>query len=119
VRVKATRSHSSFLLMCFQFAAALLAVTLAVAASPTSPSTEPLPPDAGHQTRILVDAAEYSAHQEQNLPNFICMQTTRRFVGSTGDSGFRPTDVIVERVTYFDHHEDYKVFTVGGHERLA
>ena len=114
MRVKATRSHSSFLLMCFQFAAALLAVTLAVAAAPTSPSTEPLPPDAGHQTKILLDAAEYSAHQEQSLPNFICTQTTRRFVGSTGDSGFRPTDVIVERVTYFDHHEDYKVFTVNG-----
>jgi hypothetical protein len=101
--------------MCFRFAAALLAVTLAVAAATTSsPSTEPLPPDAGQQTRILLDAAEYTAHQEQSLPNFICTQTTRRFVDSTGDSGFRPMDVIMERLAYFDHHEDYKVFTVNG-----
>jgi len=105
--------------MCFQFAAASLAVALAVAASTTSPSTEPLPPDAGHQTRILLEAAEYTAHQEQNLPNFICTQTTRRFVSSTGDSGFHPTDVIVERVTYFDHHEDYKVVTVNGRRRTS
>jgi hypothetical protein len=101
--------------MYFQFAAALLAVTLAVAAATTSsPSTEPLPPDAGQQTRILLDAAEYTAHQEQSLPNFICTQTTRRFVDSTGDSGYRPMDVIMERLAYFDHHEDYRVFTVNG-----
>ncbi len=78
-------------------------------------SAQPRPdPDAAEQKKILADAAEYALHQEQNLPNFICTQTTQRFVDSTGHSGFRSVDLIVERLTYFDHHEEYKVFMVNG-----
>jgi hypothetical protein len=99
----------------FRFAAALLLVALAAAGSTTKlPDIESPPPDQRQQIKILLDAAEHAAHQEQSLPNFICTQTTRRFVDSTGGSGFQPLDVIVERLTYFDHREEYKVVTVNG-----
>ncbi|HLG96189.1 MAG TPA: hypothetical protein VKX49_07755 [Bryobacteraceae bacterium] len=73
-----------------------------------------LDPDTGKQKQILADATEYALNHEQLLPNFICTQTTQRFVDFTGKSGYRSVDLIVERLTYFDHKEDYKVFMVNG-----
>ena len=71
-------------------------------------------PDAAEQSKILADASEYALNHEHSLPNFICTQTTQRFVDLTGNSGFRSVDLIVERLTYFEHHEEYKVFMVNG-----
>jgi len=71
-------------------------------------------PDAAEEKKIIADASEYALNHEQSLPNFICTQTTQRFVDFTGNSGFRSVDLIVERLTYFEHHEEYKVFMVNG-----
>src|SRR5271166_2134682 len=72
------------------------------------------PPDPAEQKKILADAAEFALNHEETLPNFLCTQTTQRFVDFTGKSGFRPVDLIVERLTYFEHKEEYKVFEVNG-----
>jgi len=78
-------------------------------------SGQPRPdPDAAEQKLVISDAIEYALNHEQNLPNFICTQTTQRFVDFTGKSGYRSVDLIVERLTYFEHHEEYKVFMVNG-----
>jgi hypothetical protein len=81
-------------------------------------------PDAAEQKKILADATDYAFHHERNLPNFLCIQTTRRFqdfqgrdaqprgFGATSD--WRPIDIIVERLAYFEHHEDYKVIEING-----
>jgi hypothetical protein len=107
---------------------ALLSFSLAAAGQtpiPTQSGAIPANPDAAQQRKILDQAAEYAANHENNLPNFICTQTTQRFVDYTGKVGFRPVDLIVERLTYFEHHEDYKVFLVNGepsnaaHEELG
>jgi hypothetical protein len=71
-------------------------------------------PDSSEQKKILTDAAEFALRHEQSLPNFLCTQTTQRFVDYTGKNGFRPVDLIVERLTYFEHKEEYKVFEVNG-----
>jgi hypothetical protein len=82
-------------------------------------------PDAAEQKKILADATDYAFHHERNLPNFLCIQTTRRFQDfqdhdSLGRRGFgqidnwRPIDIIVERLAYFEHHEDYKVIEING-----
>lgn len=71
-------------------------------------------PDPAEQKKILADAAVFAMNHEQTLPNFLCTQTTQRFVDYTGKSGFRPVDLIVERLTYFDHQEEYRVFQVNG-----
>jgi hypothetical protein len=70
-------------------------------------------PDALEQKKVLSDATEFVIHHEINLPNFICNQVTRRFQDFNG-SGWRPIDIIVERLTYFEHREDYKVVEVNG-----
>jgi hypothetical protein len=74
----------------------------------------PPDPDSAEQKKILADATEFALNHELNLPNFLCTQTTQRFIDYTGKSGFRPVDLIVERLTYFEHTEDYKVFEVNG-----
>jgi hypothetical protein len=71
-------------------------------------------PDAVEQKKVLADATTYVINHERNLPNFFCTQTTRRFEDPTGKEVWRPIDIIVERLTYFEHHEDYKVFLLNG-----
>jgi hypothetical protein len=84
----------------------------------------PDPPDAIEQKQVLADAAGHALNHEKSLPNFICTQTTRRFEDFNGKNGWRPIDIIVERLTYFEHREDYKVIEVNGapasipHEQL-
>ena len=66
------------------------------------------------QEQVLADATEHALNHEQNLPNFICTQTTRRFEDFNGKNGWRPIDIIVERLTYFEHREDYRVIQLNG-----
>jgi hypothetical protein len=85
----------------------------------------PEPPDSMEQKHVLADATEHALNHEKNLPNFICTQTTRRFEDFNGKNGWRPIDIIVERLTYFEHREDYKVIELNGiaanvpHEQLG
>ena len=89
-------------------ASASLAAAPAPAATPVY--VPPPPPSAADQKKALADATDYVLNYEKNLPNFICTQVTRRY-GDPGTGSFRAFDTINERLTYFDHHEDYKVIT--------
>ena len=71
-------------------------------------------PDPSDQKKTISDVTVYAQNHEQSLPNFICTQTTQRFIDYTGTSGFRSVDLIVEQLTYFEHHEDLKVLTLNG-----
>jgi hypothetical protein len=76
-------------------------------------------PDAETQKKILADATNFAFHHEQSLPDFLCIQTTRRFQdfesrNVPGREEWRPIDVIVERLAYVEHHEDYKVLEING-----
>lgn len=76
-------------------------------------------PDPAEQKKILADATDYAFNHERNLPNFLCIQTTRRFRDFQsrdlqGRDDWRPLDIIVERLAYFEHHEDYKVIEING-----
>jgi len=94
------------------------------AALPRARAQTTEPPDLREQKQILADATEHALNHEKDLPNFICTQTTRRFEDFNGKNGWRPIDIIVERLTYFEHHEDYKVIELNGmpasipHEQL-
>lgn len=81
-------------------------------AAPTSP--DPPAPDPAEQKKILADATDYAFHHERNLPNFLCLQTTRRFQDYQNRDEWRPLDIIVERLSYFEHQENYKVIEING-----
>jgi hypothetical protein len=99
------------------FTLPLLAVSwLAFQARSTA---QPPPPDAAEQKKILADATDYAINHERTLPNFLCIQTTRRFQDiqsrdAQGRDDWRPVDIIVEQLAYVEHHEEYKVIEING-----
>lgn len=97
---------------------------------PTAPEPKPVyvpppAPDSAEQGRVLAQATEYALNYSQRLPDFICTQVTRRFIDPSGLEFWRREDVITERLSYFDKHEDYKVVLYNSqpvemaHERLG
>jgi hypothetical protein len=85
----------------------------------------PPPPSSEEQARVLDAAREYALSYSTRLPDFICTQVTRRFVDPTGHSGWYAADVITERLSYYEQHENYKVVMVNSkptevdHEKLG
>lgn len=82
---------------------------------PPPPAPKPVivpipPPDSVEQAKIIDQAREYVANYTQNLPNFICLQVTRRDVdrGGTGSSWYH-LDTITAKLSYNGHQEDYDV----------
>ena len=94
--------------------------TFGIALAQTNPSSTP---STEEQKVVLADARVHALQHESSLPDFVCTQTTRRFE-SVSAHNWEPIDVIVERLTYFDHREVYKVLTLNGqptniaHDRL-
>src|ERR1019366_5098376 len=78
------------------------------------------------QKKVVAAITGNAVHYSEGLPNFICMQVTRRYVAQNGSDNFRLTDTIAERLSYNEHKEDYKVISVNGapvtnrkHEQLG
>jgi len=99
----------------------------AAPAPPPKLTAAPIPgPSEEDQKKVLAAITENAIHYSEGLPNFICMQVTRRYVAQSGSDNFRLTDTIAERLSYNEHHEDYKVISVNGtpvanrkHEQLG
>ena len=113
--------------------AALKALRTDSASLPAAPvrgsklTAAPIPPPSDEdQKKVLAAITENALNYSEGLPNFICMQVTRRYVAQSGSDNFRLTDTIAERLSYNEHHEDYKVISVNGtpvsnrkHEQLG
>ncbi|HEU0122810.1 MAG TPA: hypothetical protein VFQ91_19925 [Bryobacteraceae bacterium] len=84
----------------------------AAAAKPLPPAIPP--PSSEQQAEILEKAREYALGYSKRLPDFICMQVTRRYVDPSGLEFWRNADTITTRLSYFDQKEDYKVITING-----
>ena len=94
-------------------------LTVAAAAPMAAPSE-------ADQKRILGEITGAALSYSSGLPNFVCLQVTKRYVDTSGTDSFRLTDTIAERLSYFEHKEDYKVISVNGtpvnnrkHEQLG
>jgi len=70
-------------------------------------------PDAEQQKEILAAVTKNALNYSDSLPNFICLQVTQRYVDRSGGDHFVATDKIAERLSYFEHKEDYKVISVN------
>jgi len=83
------------------------------------------PPGAAEQKHVLGKATEYAMNYVKSLPDFICSQVTRRYVDPTGRESWVKQDEILERLSYFERHEEYKVVMVNNrltdipHEKLG
>ncbi|MES1260429.1 MAG: hypothetical protein ABUS49_01745, partial [Acidobacteriota bacterium] len=84
---------------------------LTVAAPKPAPPkyVEPPAPPPADQEKILAEVREYALNYTKSLPNFICLQVTRRSVDPHYQPGSRgswsPSDTIHEKLSYFDQQE--------------
>jgi hypothetical protein len=81
------------------------------AAAPTAgaapkPAPPPLDPPAQREflERVRANALQYT----DKLPNYLCLQVTRRYVDWAGTGNFRPEDVIQARLAYNEKKESYQ-----------
>jgi hypothetical protein len=80
---------------------------------PAPPPPKP-PPPAEEQGRIIDEARELALNYSNRLPDYICWQITRWYINPYGQkNSWIPRGHMTERLSYFDHHEDYKVVTVN------
>ena len=81
-------------------------------AAPEKP-VEP-PPSPQEQKRIIEDARTNALAYSKRLPDFICLQLTRRYVDPTGlEMDWIKYDESKVRLSYFEQKEDYKVISVN------
>jgi hypothetical protein len=101
------------------------ALPAAKAPPPKPVYVPPPPPDSIEQSRVLDEVKQYAMNYTNSLPDFICVQVTRRYVDPSGLESWIHADTVTERLTYFEKHEDYKVVLVNNrpvelsHERLG
>jgi hypothetical protein len=106
-----------------QASAGLPAAPPPAALPPPKPAMAP--PSPAEQKRALNEATEYAMNYVKRLPDFICSQVTRRYVDPNGRESWLKQDEILERLSYFEQHEEYKVVTVNNkltdipHEKLG
>lgn len=85
------------------------------AGDPAKPPAPPMPPpDEAVQKRVIAEAREVALGYSKTLPDFICLQVTRRYMDPSGLEFFSLADTVAARLSYFDQKEDYKVVSVNG-----
>ena len=88
-------------------------------AAPPPPAPKPVyvqapPPDSIQQGKLIEETREYVKNYTKNLPNFICVQVTRRDVDPTGTgNAWHHVDTITTKLSYNEGHEDYQVVLVN------
>jgi hypothetical protein len=91
-------------------------VSLSVAPPPAIVEAKPTipPPDSVEQARILHDIIENARNYTKSLPDYMCLQVTRRHYDPTGTENWRAFDTVQEQLSYVDHKENYVVTMING-----
>lgn len=72
-----------------------------------------LAPELAEQGRILDEVREYALTYTKGLPNFLCVQVTRRFADPNGVEFWRLMDTVTTKLSYFEQKEKYDVILVN------
>lgn len=80
---------------------------------PDAPPPPPPPPPYDEQNSILTEVREYALNYTKTLPDFICMQVTRRYYDPFGSDNYRHYDTVMTKVSYFEQHEKYELLSVN------
>jgi hypothetical protein len=108
---------------------ALEALSLASASLPApppvveKPKPAPLPvkppPDSVEQKQIIETVREYALTYSKQLPNFICLQVTRRYYDPSGGENWVYLDKIMTKLSYFEQKENYELINVAGTDKAV
>lgn len=85
-------------------------------AEPAEPEAElpPRPPPSEEeQQRVLDEVRKYAQFYSSQLPDFICVQVTRRYGDPSGLEIWHMLDTITTRLSYFEEKEDYQVVMIN------
>jgi len=100
--------------------------TLAAAPPPPEPPPPTPPPSPAELTAILAAMKDYALNYTKNLPNYVCVQITRRRIEPTVRGYLPQGDEVQELLSFVDGKESYKVEMVNGksepnlkHEQLG
>jgi len=74
----------------------------------------PPPPSSEEQAKLLDEVRDYASNYTSRLPDFICLEQTRRYVDTTGRETWMLVDVLTARLSYFNQKEDYKLVSKNG-----
>jgi len=87
-------------------------VAAAKAALPPIVPPPPTPPTE-EQLKIIEEVRENALAYTNNLPNFICLQVTRRLVQFRPDDNWQTQDVIQARLAYNEKKENYQLVSIN------
>ncbi|MCB1021516.1 MAG: hypothetical protein H6509_15635 [Bryobacterales bacterium] len=74
----------------------------------------PPPPSKQEQERILAEARRNALEYTDHLPDFLCLQITRRFIDPSGlEMDWLQYDEVKSRVSYVEGHENYELVSVN------
>jgi hypothetical protein len=73
----------------------------------------PPAPSSEDQGNIIEEIRRRALDYSKNLPNYICLQQTKRHIDPTGNKNWQLVDRVVERLTYYEQKESYKVVTIN------
>ena len=80
----------------------------------TDKPRQPPPPSPQEQESIIEGARRSARAYADDLPNYVCLQVTRRFFDPTGmEMDWLKHDEIKTRVSYIDGREDYEMLSVN------
>jgi len=75
---------------------------------------QPPPPSEDEQARIIAEARRTALDYTDGLPDFVCLQLTRRYLDPSGlEMDWIKYDEIKTRVSYYENHENYEVLSVN------
>jgi hypothetical protein len=82
--------------------------------APVAPKPTIPPPDSVEQAEVLHQIIENARNYARTLPDYMCMQVTRRRYDPSKSENWRLMDTIQEQLSYVDHKESYKVVMYNG-----
>ena len=65
-------------------------------------------------TDLIARSREWVASFSEALPNYVCRQSTTRYVEQSRQEGWQALDIVTAQVVYEDGKESYRDITVGG-----
>lgn len=72
------------------------------------------PPSTEERANLLDKVRQYALNYTRLLPDFICVEQTRRYVYSAAGQAWRLADVLAAQLSYFNQKEDYKLISQNG-----
>jgi len=96
-----------------QMSTSTASLPTAVVKAPDPPPPPPEPPPYDEQDKIVTEARAYALNYTKSLPDFLCLQVTRRQYDPNGGDNYHNYDTVLTKVSYFEQHEKYELLSVN------